>query len=235
MRGILGLAVVLLTVGLVVSPVYGVRGELVASGNPAPLKPGENLLAAAVFNDSPGSSDLTLIIRLEADGQVLIDEGSPCKAIEPKQDIPSEDNPTGWTLPEFDDSSWQDAIYGVGYGDGDDNTVIGSKAANTASIYTRAWFTIDDPSKISKLRLGADYDDACVIWINGVEVARTSNTDIPEKPHWNSWSDQGSGHSHEASKTDPPTYEWVEIPVEVVAPVAPAGKLAAIWAELKRF
>jgi hypothetical protein len=214
---------------------YSADAGMKATGNPAPIKAGKNLLAAAAFNDSPGSSDLSLIIQLKADGEILIDEGSPCKAIEPKKDLPSKDNPTGWTLPEFDDSSWQDATYGVGYGDGDDNTVIGSKAANTVSVYTRAWFTIDDPLAIKTLSLGVDYDDAAVVWINGVEVARTSGTDIPEKPHWDSWSDKGSGHSHEASKKDPPAYEWVDLQIELVTAVAPAGKLALSWGELKKF
>ena len=220
----------ILTLSLVV---YFAEAAMQLSGNPAPLKAGDNLLAAAVYNDSPGSSDLTLIIQLKVDDQILIDEGSPCKAIEPKEDLPSSDDPTGWTKPDFDDSAWQDAKYGVGYGDGDDNTVIGSKAANTVSIYTRAWFTISDPSSISKLSLGVDYDDACVIFINGVEVARTAGTDIPDKPHWDSWSDKGSGQTHEASKTDPPTYEWLEVPVEIVSSVTPVSKAALTWGALK--
>lgn len=204
-----------------------------ATGNTAPLYKGENVLSAAVFNDSAGSSDLTLIVQLKADGQILIDEGSPCKAIEPKGNIPSDADPTGWTLPNFDDSSWQDAQYGVGYGDNDDNTTIGSQAANTVSIYTRAIFKLADPASIGKLELGVDYDDAAVVWINGVEVARTSGTDIPDKPRWDSWSGVVSGQSHEASKTDPPTYEVVELNFQVLTAVRPQDKLAALWGGLK--
>jgi hypothetical protein len=205
-----------------------------ATGNTAPVQPGNNVLAAAVFNDSPGSSDLTLIVQLKADNQILIDEGSRCKAIEPKRNIPSDANPTGWTVLGFDDSSWQDGTYGVGYADNDDNTVIGSKADNTVSIYSRAMFTMTDPSAIGKLTLGVDYDDAAVVWINGVEVARTPGTDIPDKPEWDSWSDQGSGQSHEASKQDPPRYETVDLQFEITTAVQPQGKLAVLWGGLKK-
>ena len=129
---------------------------------------------------------------------------------------------------------WQDGTYGVGYGDNDDNTVIGSKAANTVSVYTRTRFNVADPSAVATLTLGVDYDDAAVIFINGVEVARTPGTDIPEKPQWDSWSDQGSGQSHEASKTDPPTYEIVELKFVLATAVSPKGRLAIVWGQLKR-
>lgn len=209
-----------------------VNAAMEATGNAAPVQPGNNVLAAAVFNDSSGSSDLTLIIQLKADNQILIDEGTPCKVIQPLENIPSDANPIGWTVLGFDDSSWQDGTYGVGYGDNDDNTVIGD--GQHASVYTRAMFTLADPSAISKLTLGVDYDDAAVVWINGVEVARTPGTDIPDKPEWDSWSDQGSGQSHEASKQDPPRYETVDLEFEVTTAVQPRGKLAVLWGSLRK-
>jgi hypothetical protein len=204
-----------------------------ATGNVATLQPGANVLAASAHNDSSGSSDLSLIIQLKADDQVLVDEGSPIKAIQPLANIPSDANPTGWTQPGFDDSSWTDGAYGVGYGDGDDNTVIGD--GTHATVYTRARFTVANPSAIGTLTLGVDYDDAAVVWINGVEVARTAGTDIPEQPRFDSWSDQGSGQSHEASKTDPPVYETVELSFEAGSGTAvqPQNKLTTSWARIK--
>ena len=82
--------------------------------------------------------------------------------------------------------------------------------------------------------LGADYDDATVLWINGVEVARTPGTDIPDKPEWDSWSDKGSGQSHEASKANPPRYENVDVAFEVGSAVKPQSKLAVLWGGLKK-
>lgn len=52
---------------------FSANAAMEATGNAAPLYKGDNVLAAAVFNDSAGSSDLTLIIQLKADGKILID------------------------------------------------------------------------------------------------------------------------------------------------------------------
>ena len=43
------------------------------SNTPAPLAPGRNLLAAAVYNDAPGSTDLTLIVQIKVDGKIVLD------------------------------------------------------------------------------------------------------------------------------------------------------------------
>ena len=44
-------------------------------GDTAPLFGSGNVLVGANFNDGPGSSDMTLIIRLSGDGEVYVDEG----------------------------------------------------------------------------------------------------------------------------------------------------------------
>ena len=80
---------------------------LEATDNKPEVISGRNLLAAGVYQDSPGSSDITLIVQLIMDGKVLIDEGSPVKYVEPKRDIPNEKNPVGWKTPKFDDSDWR--------------------------------------------------------------------------------------------------------------------------------
>lgn len=199
--------------------------------NEAPIGPGENVLSAAAFNDSPGSSDLSLAVQLEIDGEILIDRGDECMVIQPLENIPSDNDPIGWTQPKFDDSDWLEGAYGVGYGDGDDETVIGD--GQHAAVYTRAIFKVSRPGSIKSVRVGADYDDACVIWINGVEVARESGTDIPEEPEWDSWSDQGSGHSHEATGQ----FAFVDVDFKVVGSVFAvnyAEKLASTWAAVKQ-
>ena len=199
----------------------------------APLRPGSNVISGFSTNDSPGSSDQTLIIQLSADGSVLFDEGDPVTAIVPTANVPSDANPSGWTAIDFDDSAWQTGANGVGYGDNDDTFVL-NVGAPTPTIYMRGKFEVANPGNIGTLTLGVDYDDACVIFINGVEVARTSGPDIGSPPEWDDWSDQGSGQSHEASKTDPPTYETLTLQIEALSAVEPVGKAATTWAELKR-
>jgi hypothetical protein len=112
-----------------------VRSAPVAGKEKAPIAEGQNLLAAACVNDSPGSSDMTLIIQIKVDGKIVLDEGHPCRATVPTQNIPSDKDPTGWTKPGFDDSKWQEGRYGIGYGDADDNFVIGD--GQHAMIYSR--------------------------------------------------------------------------------------------------
>jgi len=190
----------------------------------APLNAGANTIAGAALNDSPGSSDLTLIVQVSIDGTVVFDEGDPIMAIQPTGTI------DGWANPGFDASGWTEGTNGVGYGDGDDNTEIGD--GDNAAVYMIGSFSAGDSA--GSLMVGVDYDDGCVVLINGVEVARTAGADIGDMVDFDSWTDQGSGQSHEASKTDPPTYEILEIPFEFGSAVEASGKLATVWADLRK-
>lgn len=78
--------------------------------------------------------------------------------------------PSGWNLPGFDDSSWPSGQGGIGYGDGDDATVV----ANVPSLYLRLNFILYDTSAISVFNLFVDFDDGFVAYLNGNEVARAN-------------------------------------------------------------
>lgn len=78
--------------------------------------------------------------------------------------------PAQWMQPTFDASSWAIGQGGFGYGDGDDNTTITS----TSSVYILKDFNLIDTSVIKHLILQADYDDAFVAYLNGVEIARNN-------------------------------------------------------------
>ena len=79
--------------------------------------------------------------------------------------------PTGWNEVPFSGFLWQSGPGGIGYGDDDDGTVIDP----IQSIFIRRNFNIEDLSKIEGAFLDADYDDAFVAYLNGVEIARSSN------------------------------------------------------------
>lgn len=85
--------------------------------------------------------------------------------------IGTSEPPADWTTLGFNDASWSTGAGGIGFGDGDDNTTIGS----TPSVYMRCAFTIDDVSVIEDAKLHVDYDDAFVAYLNGVEIARSGN------------------------------------------------------------
>lgn len=76
--------------------------------------------------------------------------------------------PANWATPGFNDSGWILAPGPIGYGDGDDSTVI----APTISLYQRAQFNIADTSIIPTVGFLVDFDDAFVAYLNGKEIAR---------------------------------------------------------------
>ncbi|HJM83687.1 MAG TPA: CotH kinase family protein [Candidatus Marinimicrobia bacterium] len=83
--------------------------------------------------------------------------------------------PENWNDIDFDDTGWQLGQGGFGYADGDDNTII----PNTVSVFFRVKFQVDDLNNFLGLVLHGDYDDGFVAYINGVEVARSTNMGPP--------------------------------------------------------
>ena len=77
-----------LTLFFLVLMVSSTYAQMEPTGNIAPLLTGRNVLAGSAHNDSPGSSDLTLIVQLKVDGNIVIDEGSSIKVIQPLQNTP---------------------------------------------------------------------------------------------------------------------------------------------------
>ncbi len=78
---------------------------------------------------------------------------------------------SNWYQNSFDDTAWKSGMGGIGYADGDDKTVI----SNCNSLYMRRSITLPDVSIVKDLILDIDYDDGFVLYINGVECARSSN------------------------------------------------------------
>lgn len=123
--------------------------------------------------------------------------------------------PALWNTAGFDDAAWSSGSGGIGYGDGDDNTTI----AGTISVYMRCSFTIDDLSVIESAKLHADYDDAFVAYINGVEIARSGNI-IGSPPAYNTL----AGLEHEAGMyAGYPAEEW-NIAAEVMDALLTTGE-----------
>ncbi len=78
---------------------------------------------------------------------------------------------SNWYQSSFNASNWSLAPGSLGYSDNDDNTIIN----NVSSLYLRKSFTIVDINAIENLVLDADYDDGFIAYLNGVEIARSSN------------------------------------------------------------
>ena len=94
------------------------------------------------------------------------------------------DQGTAWRGPSFDDSLWSSGLAQLGYGDGDEATVVDCDPNpgdgcqdfsndNFITTYFRTTFTIDDASRlVGDLRGNFHRDDGIAVYINGIEVAR---------------------------------------------------------------
>jgi hypothetical protein len=87
--------------------------------------------------------------------------------------------PADWMMPSFDDSAWASGPAPLGYGD--DQTTIVGYGADAANKYVATWFrtgfSVGDPSSFVSLTLHLVRDDGAVVYLNGVEVARSNMPD----------------------------------------------------------
>lgn len=90
----------------------------------------------------------------------------------------STEPPSNWFNTSFNESSWLTGPGGIGYGDGDDETIINS----TLSVYIRTSFYLTDTSNISWAILNVDYDDGFVAYFNGHEIARSNIGTVGIRP-----------------------------------------------------
>ncbi len=80
--------------------------------------------------------------------------------------------PTGaWKSVGYNDSSWSIGSAELGYGDGDEDTVINS-SINTA--YFRNTFNVVNPTPYLNLDINLKRDDGAIVYLNGVEVWRSN-------------------------------------------------------------
>jgi hypothetical protein len=84
---------------------------------------------------------------------------------------------TAWRALNFDDSSWASGPAQLGYGDGDEATVVsyGLDANNKyVTTYFRQMIFVNNPSALTSLTLRILRDDGAVFYINGTEVFRSN-------------------------------------------------------------
>ncbi|MCP4634584.1 MAG: T9SS type A sorting domain-containing protein [candidate division Zixibacteria bacterium] len=87
------------------------------------------------------------------------------------------DQDTIWRANDFDDTSWAFGPAQLGYGDGDETTIVsyGSDPDNKyVTTYFRHSFAVNDPTQYVGLLLRLLRDDGAVIYLNGVEIERSN-------------------------------------------------------------
>lgn len=84
---------------------------------------------------------------------------------------------TAWRSTTFSDTSWSSGLAQLGYGDGDEATVLSygtSSSKKYITTYFRKTFNLADPTIYSNYTLNVKRDDGVVIYINDVEVYRNN-------------------------------------------------------------
>lgn len=82
--------------------------------------------------------------------------------------------PSGWQGTAFADATWASGAGQLGFGDGDEKTVIPRGPSGTVAYYFRARFNAAAPNAYTALKLRVVRDDGLVAYLNGVEVARNN-------------------------------------------------------------
>ena len=124
---------------------------------------------------------------------MVVGGDKPMKYIEPLQDLPSVNDPLGWTLPGYNTildegkgdpdngaSGWQVAVYDVG-----EEGAILAADNDSRAFYTRSKFEVRDPSVYKDMLFSNHYSDGYVAWLNGAEIARSPNMEGVD-PRWDS-------------------------------------------------
>jgi hypothetical protein len=87
------------------------------------------------------------------------------------------DQDTAWSNPLFDDSQWSSGPAELGYGDGDEATLVdfgGDPLNKFITTYFRSEFQVPDPSLFVGAELRLLRDDGAVVYLNGVELVRSN-------------------------------------------------------------
>jgi hypothetical protein len=141
------------------------------------LVTGNNLLAVEIHQRGAGSSDLSFNLELSTRNPVpgeiiLVPRGAQWRFL----DDGTNQN-TAWKESGFDDSAWEEGDAELGYGDGDESSLLGyGSDGNNKYItsYFRHEFVVNDPDTTPYLLLKLLRDDGAVVYLNGTEVQRSN-------------------------------------------------------------
>ena len=81
---------------------------------------------------------------------------------------------SGWTQRVFNDTAWAAGPGQLGYGDGDESTVIGAASNLITSAYFRRTVVITNAASLTALDLQLLRDDGAIVYLNGNEILRSN-------------------------------------------------------------
>jgi hypothetical protein len=145
--------------------------SVTAPANPNLAPPGHYMMFLV---DSQGVPSVAKIVRLGGSaapppppppppGEVAIPFGSTWK-----YDDRNVDPGAQWMTPDYDDSAWRSGAAQLGYGDGDERTVLQQSSPSQPSVYFRKEIFVDGTVEAASLKVL--FDDGFAIWVNGTPV-----------------------------------------------------------------
>jgi len=141
--------------------------------------PGEYLLTARAkdnFEVAGISEPVRIVVRSAAEAPLaVVPRGSVWRYLDN-----GSDQGTGWREPEFDDRNWALGPAQLGFGDGDEATLLDSGPADHRHVtyYFRRAFDAQVNAPLN-LILNLLRDDGAVVYLNGTEVFRSNLPDGP--------------------------------------------------------
>ena len=124
------------------------------------------------FKLNKDGEELGLFQAEQTDTYILIDEGSTWKYLDN-----GTDQGLAWATLDFDDSNWYQGNAELGYGDGDEATVVSygpDEGEKHITTYFRKTFDINDLYSIQSLTIQLKRDDGAVVYLNGLELLRSN-------------------------------------------------------------
>lgn len=115
---------------------------------------------------------ILLLNMFRANAQVLLPTGSAWKYNDTGANLGS-----AWKDPSYSDNGWASGSAELGYGDGDEQTVVsyGPDSGNKhITTYFRKVFYVANPSQFQEVLGAIRRDDGAVVYVNGTEVFRTN-------------------------------------------------------------
>ena len=85
------------------------------------------------------------------------------------------DQGTAWQTLAFNDNSWNQGQAELGYGDGDELTVVefgGDPDNKFPTTYFRHEFNVSNPQQVAELFAEVRFDDGVAVYLNGTEIVR---------------------------------------------------------------
>ncbi len=132
------------------------------------------------------------------------------------------DQGTAWSEIGFDDSAWVWGTAQLGYGDGDETTVVsyGPDPDNKyITTYFRTWFHVEDAARFQTLHTWLLRDDGAIAYLNGTEIYRSNmperKVDYRTLASTSIGGDDENAWHHSALPTDLLVTGWNSLAVEI--------------------